>query len=239
MKIGILTAMWRRPEIFRIFAEGVNRLREEFDIVPVAVGSEKEKSMKLCREYEFLYLERPNKPLSKKFNEGLEVFRTYPVDYVVVLGSDDLISNSFLRAYMPHMERGEDLIGVLDIYFYEIGKGRLSYWSGYGDKKENKHRQGEPLGMGRAINIDLIKRMKYRLWPENIDRSLDWHMWQRLRRIKPVTMRMKDEDIFGVDVKSRVNITNSILYNTSDEDSNIMKKYLSEREIQMIYEAVL
>ncbi|TFG90141.1 MAG: hypothetical protein E4H16_02375 [Candidatus Atribacteria bacterium] len=237
MKIGIITCMWRRPKIFDIFATGINRLRNSYDIVPLAVGSEGSQSMNLCRKHEFMYLERPNKPLGRKFNDGIRCFRNTDVDYVMVMGSDDLISNSLIDAYMPHMLKGEPLIGILDIYFYDMFDKSLHYWPGYGFKKADMGRKGEPLGMARCLSRDLLNRMKWNVWTDNINKGLDWSMWHKLKahKIKPVTMKLKDTGTFGVDLKSELNICSQILYTCAREDDSIMST-LSETERQLIKE---
>jgi len=235
MKIGIVTCMWKRPEVFEIYAEGINRLRNEFDIVPLAVGSEGAASKALCKKYEFMYLERPNKPLGRKFNEGLRCFRNQKIDYAMIMGSDDLISNSLLNAYMPHMEKRAEVIGILDIYFYDLFKKSLHYWPGYGYKPADRSRKGEPIGMARCLSRDLLDRMKWNVWNESINKGLDWSMWQKIkaRKIKPVTMTLKGIGAFGVDLKSELNICNQVLYDCERVDPDIMG-LLSDEEQKMI-----
>lgn len=237
MKIGILTAVWKRPEITRIFAEGIKRLQKQFDIVPVVVGSEGETSMSLCHEYGFMYLERPNEPLGHKFNEGLRVFKNIDVDYIMIMGSDDLISNNLIKAYMPFMEKRKDVIGILDIYFYDILEKQLHYLSGYGLKPQDKHRKGEPLGLARCIKRDVIERLQWQLWMNGINKGLDWTMTQRLKRIRvrPVVMRLKDIGALAVDLKSRQNICGLGIYRTVPVDDSIMS-LLSDKEREMINE---
>ena len=236
MKIGILTCMWKRPKVFDIFATGINRLREKFDIIPLAVGSEGSKSMELCRKHQFMYLERPNKPLGRKFNEGLSCFKNTDVDYVMILGSDDLISDSLVDAYLPHMEKGKHLIGILDIYFYDLFGKSLYYWPGYGSKPADKYRKGEPLGMARCLSRSLIKQMDWMLWNDNINRGLDLSMWKKLKsyKIQPVTMRLINIGALGVDLKSEVNICSQVLYTCDKVNDSIMNETLSSKELEMI-----
>jgi len=236
MKIGILTAVWQRLKIFEIFATGVNRLRDQFDITPVVVGSEGEVSKNLCKKYGFLYLERPNYPLGRKFNAGLQVFKIFHVDYVIVMGSDDLISNSLIEAYMPYMKRGRDLIGILDIYFYDIRVKQLHYLAGYGNRPQDKHRRGEPLGLARCISNKMINLVNWHLWDNNVNKGLDWTMWQNLRKVrcKPITIRLTDINSFAVDLKSGHNICDLGIYRTIEVDDKIMRQSLSNKELKLI-----
>jgi len=236
MKIGILSAMWQRPGIFEIFATGINRLRDQFDITPVIVGSEGEVSKALCKKYGFLYLERPNNPLGRKFNAGLQVFKIFPVDYVIIMGSDDLISNNLIETYMPYMEKGHDLIGILDIYYYDILTKKLHYWPGYGNCQKDKKRRNEPLGLARCISNKMINLVNWHLWDNNVNKGLDWIMWQRLKRVqcKPVSVKLTAINAFAVDLKSGHNINNLGLFKTIRVDDKIMRQSLSDKELKMI-----
>lgn len=235
MKIGILSAMWQRPEVFEIFATGINRLQGQFDIIPVIVGSEGEASRELCRKYQFMYLERPNNPLGRKFNEGLRVFRGTDVDYVMVMGSDDIISNNLIEAYMPYMEKRKDIIGILDIYFYDMIKKEMHYLPGYGLRKQDKHRKGEPLGLARCLSRDLIDKCHWQLWQNSVDKGLDWTMWMKLKRmrVRPVTLRLTDINALALDLKSGHNICGLNIYRTQIVNDDILNM-LSDEEIEMI-----
>lgn len=69
MRIGLKVTMWRRPDVFEIFAEGAHRLRKNFGIIPFVVGSEGKNSRKLCEKWRFEYLEFPNEPMGAKLLE--------------------------------------------------------------------------------------------------------------------------------------------------------------------------
>ena len=239
MKIGILTAVWQRPRITRIFAEGIKRLQKKFVITPVIVGSEGEASMSLCREYGFMYLERPNEPLGRKFNEGLQVFKSTDVDYVIIMGSDDLVSDNLIEAYMPYMEKGKDMMGILDVYFYDMLKKELHYLYGYGLKKQDRHRKGETLGMARCIKRSVIERCRWELWMNPINKGLDWTMTQKLKRmgVRAIPLRLTDIGAFAVDLKSGNNICGLNIYRTTIVDDSIMS-LLSDKELKMIRDYV-
>lgn len=235
MKIGILTAIWQRPKVTDIFAAGIKRLQTEFDIIPVVVGSEGLISQRIAERHNFVYLEHRNKPLSKKFNAGLRAFRQYDVDYIMIMGSDDLISNNLIDAYMPYMEKREKIIGILDLYFFDLYKKNLFYWPGYGFRKDNFHRRKEPIGLARCFSIDVIEQFKYKLWPDNIDRSLDWHSWNKVKRnkIKPVTINIRDINALAVDLKSDTNICRLSSYDLEKTGHSIFS-LLSKEEREMI-----
>jgi hypothetical protein len=100
MKILIFLAVWKRPEITEICFMGLNRLKKAgFPVEFLAVISEE--SMKpLCKKYGVEYVEHENLPLGRKKNFGLtEAFRRN-WDYIIEIGSDDVLKNEVIERYM-------------------------------------------------------------------------------------------------------------------------------------------
>lgn len=238
MKIGILTCMWHRPEVFRIFATGINRLKAKFDIVTISVGSEWSESQKLCKEYGINYLEWPNKPLGAKFNAGMWCMKGFKPDFVTIMGSDDLLSTETFEKIWDYCSQGCEKVGFLDLYFYDLLEGKLVYWPGYGYKgtKADSARKGEAIGLGRTISSELLNRMKWQPWKGDANSGLDWWMTQKLRALKarPTTFKLKENNLFAVDLKSRENICHSMLYTSQKVDSSVLSEHLPENEVKMI-----
>jgi len=196
MKIGIKTMMWKRPAVFEIYAAGVKRLVDNFGVIPYVIGSEGNVSRERCEKHGFNYIEYPNEPLGAKANACLRAMRGH-VDYVLNLGSDDLISNSLMQWFVKLMKEGYDLIGIRDVYFYERFRNRLIYWPGYTDR-----RRGESLGLGRVLSAKLLDTFDWEMWDEDINMSLDWSMTQKLKGLtNKKIISIKETNTFAVDIK--------------------------------------
>lgn len=238
MKIGILTCMWKRPEVFRIFATGLNRLKDEFDIVTLSIGSEGKLSKNLCKEYKINYLEFNNKPLGAKFNAGMSIMKTFRPDYVMVMGSDDLISDKTFKTIYEYCLNGYDMIGFTDLWFYDLITKKLVYWPGYGNRgtKADSARKGEAIGLGRTLSAKILDKLSWQPWRSDINSGLDWWMYQYLKKMKlnKKIFSLKENNLFAVDLKSKENICHSMLYTCEKVDKSILKEHLSENEIKMI-----
>jgi len=189
--------MWRRPVVFEIYAAGIKRLMDNFGVIPYVVGSEGDVSRERCEKHGFNYIEYPNVPLGAKANACLKAMRGH-VDYVLNLGSDDLISNSLMQRYIKLIEEGYDMVGVKDMYFYERLRNRLIYWEGYTERR----RRGESLGLGRVLSAKLLDTFNWEMWEENINMSMDWSMTQKLKDItNKKVISLKETNTFAVDIK--------------------------------------
>jgi len=231
--------MWRRPEVFRIFAAGVNRLKEKFDIVTLSVGSEGSRSMKLCQEAGINYLEFPNKPLGAKFNAGMYVMKSFDPDYVMIMGSDDLLSTATFEKIHEYCLQGKEMIGFTDLYFFDLYDKKLVYWPGYGNRgtKADNNRKGEAIGLGRTLSRAILTKLNWQPWRSDANSGLDWWMTQRLKILKasPTVFSLKENGLFAVDLKSKENICHSLLYTCDKVDNTLLASHLTEKEIKSIF----
>jgi len=114
---GIVTINYKRPQIFELWVASIRRLRTLVGFFPVVCVSELE-DQNMCLRNDIHFIRRQNKPVSRKWNVGLQWLETQGVDYAMIVGSDDIISDDLLISLIRGMDKGSDLIGIKDIYFF-------------------------------------------------------------------------------------------------------------------------
>ncbi|MDE1971409.1 MAG: hypothetical protein KGI50_07590, partial [Patescibacteria group bacterium] len=83
-----------------------------------------EKSMiPLCKTYGIDFVEHENEPLGKKKNFGLDEAMKREWDYLIELGSDDLILNDIFDLYKPLMKEGADYFGSDAVFYIDAISG--------------------------------------------------------------------------------------------------------------------
>jgi len=226
MKIAIVTGVWKRPEVFKIFAKGINKLRKikgvEWRVI--IAGSEGMRSEAMVGIEGFQYIETPNHPLARKMNTTIEMARIWEADYVLCLGSDDIISPKLMRLFIKHMKQGIDFIGVLDFYFYDMVSKKSMYWGGYID-----YRKGHTCGAGRCLSKNLLNKWGWSIWEDKQSHILDNSMEDKLEATPHTSVKISlaQEGLFAVDIKSSTNMTPFEPWpNTEFIDSKILKKFL-------------
>lgn len=157
MKIHVLTACWKRPEITRICFEGIKRLGLE-----ATAAISEESYIPMCEEYGINWVMVQNRPVGNKWNAGMGEALKKDWDYVMILGSDDIVSDSLLDLYKPYMGKYY-MFGVDSCYFYH--KGTIKYLRNYKDSLQMS------VGAGRMLYRGLVENCKP-LWPKQ-NRSLD------------------------------------------------------------------
>jgi hypothetical protein len=151
MKILIFLAVWRRPEITEICFMGIDRLRKagSFEIDTLAVISEKS-MIPLCKKYDIDFVEHKNEPLGEKKNVGLNYAMLKSWDYLIEIGSDDLLKTEILECYRPFFERGDEFFGIKDFIFLNSEDGKC-----------RRLKSDTIYGAGRCMSRKLIERLCY------------------------------------------------------------------------------
>jgi hypothetical protein len=229
IKLAIVTSVWKRPEIFEMFAKGVNNLINKcnnFEITIVVSGSEWLESHKMVTDHGFTYIEVPNEPLAAKVNASTYACKKLNIDYVICVGSDDIISPELLNEYEKYMRKGIDFIGVTDCYFYDVTSKKSLYWGGY---TEN-YRKGHTVGAFRALSARILSLWDWMPWENRDSNGLDRSMQDKLKKTPHSihTFNMKSLGLFALDIKSSTNMTKFRQWDNSNFiDSKIIKNQFS------------
>ncbi|WP_413166730.1 tetratricopeptide repeat protein [Capilliphycus salinus ALCB114379] len=183
-KIVIYTCVWRRPELTRIVLSYYSHLKKELSgkiqLELLAVGSEGNVSRKLCEDCGFDYIEYANKPLSAKWEHGINRCADYDPDGVIIVGSDDLISQNLIEFYDSQLKNNMVFCGLKDGYFFDVSKENLILWTGY-NVVADPTRVGETIGMGRCLSRILLDKLGFSIWKGlDINQGLDGAMTQTL-----------------------------------------------------------
>jgi hypothetical protein len=224
--IVIGTLLWKRHEVFRVWAEALlDAATHPFSVV--VAGSEGESSRALVESYGFHYMETPNQPLGAKANERLRGCRDLEPDYVVLTGSDDIVCPATFARYRHLAEQGVDEVAINDIYHLNALTGELAYSRGY-----TNHRRGEPVAPWRMLSRRLCEQVGWRLWDSSAPVHLDGHSYRRLRDVdhEEHRLHLRDEGLFVCDIKSLVNMTPwAMRENWETVDRSVLEGRLSAR----------
>jgi len=266
LTLVMLTCVWKRPKLTKIILSYYSKLKEEVKNIVnlefVAVGSEGNKSRKICEDAGFHYFEHENQPISGKWQHGLEMTKKYNPDAVIIMGSDDIITKEIINFYIEKINLGYLLVGIKDFYIYESTLKKLAHWRGYG-KLNDAHRMDETIGLGRCLARPLLDQIKFDVWGGlELERNLDGAMTNRLKkfgifpisedncpiiknngnllRIGHVGYKLDEIDGFAIDIKSKTNVTNFDRYLDRDPESvtfmdgGVLEEHIYEDTIEEI-----
>lgn len=170
VKLLVYLAAWRRPEITEICFMGLNRLRKVpgYDINVLAVISE-ESMISLCEQYDINWVMHENKPLGRKKNFGLKHARNFDFDFMMEIGSDDLVLDDLLYQY-PKFIAKYDFVGIRDLAYVDS------------ETLECRRLQSTntTYGAGRMISRRALERADFTLWKDKQDCGLDNYSLRKL-----------------------------------------------------------
>jgi glycosyltransferase involved in cell wall biosynthesis len=202
-----------------MFAKGIKALNVEVRVI--VAGSEGETSRNMVEAHGFEYIEVANSPLSNKMNAASLAAKGS--DYVICLGSDDVIHPLLMQQYLIWMNQGYDFIGSTDYYFYDLTTKSAAYWGGY----IQRGRRGETVGAGRIFSQRLMNRCGWKLWADGLDKGLDSTSKLNIRG-KVKKFRLAQLGLYAIDLKSEENITKFEMWpNTSYIDAKLIETKFS------------
>lgn len=182
--------------MFKLFLKS---LPEGIYIICVGDNDENLKSFEES-EIKGTYIIHPNKPVSKKWNYGLEFAKKIHFEYLIITGSDDFFCPELWEWY-----KGLNVhyAGLLDIYFMDAGNGKIKYNDGF-----RANRQGEPHGAGRALHRNVLETLNWKLWDDNLNEGLDGSMTKQLNTLSISTefIKVHSKGFVAMDVKTSENI---------------------------------
>lgn len=224
--LGIITINHNRPQILKLWTCQIKRLREQLGmfIPAVVVSGEEDKS--ICNQYHVFHITQQNNPATEKWNKALSYMRTMGVDYVMILGSDDIISTEFVRKTMTEMAKNIDYIGCTVFYFFcgqGLDRGKLVKL----DTPQTK-------GIGRTVSKRVLDLCDWRLWDVEKNWGMDAIATKNILKCNPTKAII--EDII-VDVKTKDNLNSFKLWSKRlpQVDSNLFYNILSEEEKQILF----
>lgn len=221
MKFAIVSAIWQREALCRIFLNSVERYWKDYGIPTMIAGSEGIKTREMCLDAGAGYIETPNQPLGNKFNKALyAAYINYDPDGFMMLGSDDFVNDKLIKRYIALINEGYDVVGFKDCYFYNPKTSQAVYWPGY----DVPHRKDESIGMGRLLSKKVFMRLGGKFWNSSATAGLDWLMTQRLKKnkdFKKKLLTVKDGYVL-VDIKGFGNFNSIEQYKTEPIDEKIL-----------------
>lgn len=228
LRVAIVSAVWKRPEVFEMFAKGIHALTAhpylEIDYDVIITGSEGLLSKTMVENHGFTYIEIPNAPLATKVNAPVLIAKQLNVDYILCLGSDDIITPELMAIYESYMKQSIDYIAVNDFYFYDTESKKAAYWGGY----RESWRKGHACGAGRLISKRLLDTWNWQPWDVKHNLILDNSIQDKLKSTPhtEAIFSLKEKNVFALDIKSSTNMTPFQLWdNTNYIDTEIIKTH--------------
>lgn len=224
--IGILTCNFGRLRILELWCASVHRLRTELGVyVPACVVSGEEDKA-VCDKYKITHIRWHNRPVSEKFNQGMQWVKNMGLDYGCISGSDDIFSTETFRKILDATQSDYDLIGIDSIYFYGtegIHRGTLVKLQG-----------SRMLGVGKCIHKRVLEQVDYRPWNENKNWGLDAIASKCIAPYVKSFKIISDAKVF--DCKSSMNINKmNVWANKFDKlDPQEFYSILSDEEKQIL-----
>lgn len=238
MNLVIVTAIHNRYDMTKAFLHAMRRIEHDTGVKTFAsVSREDDACCDLCDEYGIRYVRHANKPVGKKFNAAVRLAKEDHPSHVMILGSDDIPSTSFIE---HSLSLKGDIIGILDMYFWGLNPRRAGFLRfGHWPTKSL-------LGAGKILSKEVLDICDWAPWPDDANYGMDGKMMKRLSQrfmehrftAKTNKWRPIKEGVFLVDIKYGLHISSlsPIIRRgmTTEDEADVLPRYLPQDEIDYL-----
>lgn len=211
MKILILVPVYKRPNILKAHLRNIAEFisaNPQHQFIPFYILSEEDVNFKQNRQsirhYKFEHCYYRNFPVGEKLNAGLNLaMEVFEFDYLMNMGSDDLLNPYLMKIYEPYINAKHPFFGINNLYFYDIYSLETIFF-----RTMNNDRS---IGAGRMVHISVIKDIRSKgdnFWLNNFNSGLDSCSGTQVRTYTSAEEKVIDVgDIpMVIDIKSYTNI---------------------------------
>jgi len=196
-KIAVIIPFYKRHEITSLCFEDIKQKSEKFGFDVYTAGSEGELSKNLAESFGFNYIETQNNPVSAKLNTLIQETKKGNYNGVLLLGSDNFITNELLAKYSKIDLKKSVMYGVKDLYFYRVSDKKTGV---DGDYINN----GISVGAGRLFSTKLLEEINYTPWNKTANNGLDTICSSQIGKREKI---IKCKNGYVLDVKHEENIS--------------------------------
>lgn len=212
MKLAIVTTLWGRRKLSKVV---LDYYRQTFPNATLIAVATQEEDIDLARQAGWIPRYERNVPLSHKFNEGFMASRQYDPDAVMVVGSDDLVSVSYVDAALVAMKTIKPrLIAPGGTYFYSPKRGECRYV-----------RAPQGSGAGRVMSRDTLNTVNWKPYSDVDKKYIESGMKRVVGDVDFLVDVSPASGRYVVDVKTRDNLhsyekmTGSVIDVVVEEDT--------------------
>lgn len=218
--------IWQRENITKICFDNLKELQKDFNIEVLCIVSEQWAKIEAFK-YGFKQVYASNDCLGTKMNIGVQEALQYDFEYLMNLGSDDIITKDLFKLYEPYFKNNKAIFGSRKLTFIDSKS-----------KEAKLYDYDFLIGAGRCIRKDVliecvVKDGNVDMY-DKVNAGLDMCSLKRFYKYAHTEIDNDFNTIF--DIKSDVNIWSyNCLKGKSISFENATKK-LSTNQLDKILE---
>jgi len=194
-KIVCVMATYKRETITEETLKMLKKQSVPIDVVVVGSSSSDKEVAKKCG---CIYVNHDNKPLSQKWQAGIDKSRELSPDAVMVCGSDSWLSSNWCELIYPYTTKF-DLVGVNNFYAckaYPKEKMKIIH------RRYKGSRRNFPVGSGRMFSKKILDKVNWNIYPGSKNSGLDAQSYNVIKTNGGSIKSLNDKNLKVLAIKS-------------------------------------
>ena len=152
-------------ERLEITTRNINSLKFQFPQPKIVVVCSNDQEREYYKKLDVTVVIEGNVPLGRKWQAGVHEAHKMDADPLIILGSDDILINGFIKMALQKINEGFDFVGA-------------THWITY-DNKNIFHCQYQnnnkdfPIGSGKVYSKKILEKIGYKVFDVTGNRKLD------------------------------------------------------------------
>jgi len=229
LKLAIVTALWKRPQVSNLVLDWYANLEiSGIDLVRIAVASPEDDTVwgngfithdlhtngHFSSYNQWFWHSYPNLPLSDKFNYGVRMAGNHDPDAVMIVGSDNLISPEYFKELKYYWAYGYGYTAPSGTYFFNGHECRYV-------------RSTVGCGAGRVLSKEILNKCNWQPYEAGADKYIETSMKNRIGAPDYMIDVSPESGRYVVDIKTKDNIHSyeKMAYNLTAQMVDVGKIY--------------
>lgn len=197
--IVVLIPVWGRNKILNSVVSSLRQQTQSCTILCV-VSTVQDARYCISLNADICYC--PNYPLGRKYQMGVFEARKYNPQALMVLGSDDLLSYTYIEKSMAYIDKGYDFIGKKQWYIFSSIND--VYLASYTGKHSSRY-----LGAGRTYSKYFLDKIGWKIFDIHKNSGLDYR-GERLAYFQKAKMVALNENTYVFSFKGNWKMIHSL-----------------------------
>jgi glycosyltransferase involved in cell wall biosynthesis len=221
--IVILIPVWGRHKVLRSVIASLKQQTMEATILCVVSNIQ---DGRFCKSLGADICHCPNSPLGRKFQSGVYEAKKYNPKALMILGSDDMLSYTYIEKTFKNIKKGYDFIGKN--IWYIFSPPSETFLAKYVQKHAHRY-----LGAGRTYSRRFLDKVGWRIFDPSKSAGLD-HLGERLAKNKNMKRLALGDNTYVFSMKGNWSMLHSLRDMKKSPDMMSLSRLKSDRSKYML-----
>lgn len=160
----VVIATHERTEVTTL---NIELLKKQSIVPKIVIVCSLQTELQYYKAFDVTVILHPNRPLGNKWQAGVNAAIKLGANPLIILGSDDILSEGYIERALKKLKEGFHFIGLTHWFTFDKLNNQV-----YSHRYTNRN-EDFPIGSGKVYSKSLLEKIRGRIFDQRVDRRLD------------------------------------------------------------------